>query len=102
NEVKHTGAPMFAELYREPARLEQFMAAMVGLSRQNFQALAERFDFGPYRTLCDVGGASAELSCTVAARHPDLRCTSFDLPVADPIARAALAPRGPRDRVPSA
>ena len=102
NEIKHTGASMFAELYSEPARLEQFMAAMSGLSRPNFQALAERFDFGPYRTLCDVGGASAELSCAVAARHLQLRCTSFDLPAVEPIARAASARRGLADRVTTA
>jgi len=102
NEVKHSGAQMFAELYREPERLEQFMAAMSGLSRPNFQALAERFDFAPYRTLCDVGGASAELSCAVAARHPHLRCVSFDLPAVEPIARAAIARRGLADRVTTA
>src|SRR6188508_22427 len=28
NEVKHTGKPMFDELYTDPARLEQFLAAM--------------------------------------------------------------------------
>src|SRR5262249_57999245 len=83
-------------------RLEQFMAAMSGLSRPNFQALAERFDFAPYRTLCDVGGASAELSCAVAARHPHLRCVSFDLPAVEPIARAAIARRGLADRVTTA
>jgi len=99
NETKHTGAPMFEELYREPARLEQFMAAMSGISRSNFEALAERFDFGPYGTLCDVGGAAADLSCAVAARHPHLRCVSFDLPVVEPIARAAIARRGLADRV---
>ncbi len=99
NEVKHAGASMFQELYSEPARLEQFMAAMSGLSRPNFVALAERFDFGPYRTLCDVGGASAVLSCAVAARHPHLRCISFDLPQVEPIARAAIARRGLADRV---
>ena len=86
NEVKHTGRSMFEELYRDPARLEQFMAAMSGISRPNFLALAEHFDFSPYRTLCDVGGAAAELSCAVAARYPDIRCTSFDLPVVEPIA----------------
>jgi hypothetical protein len=99
NETKHTGASMFEELYREPPRLEQFMAAMKGVSRRNFVALAERFDFAPYRTLCDVGGAAADLSCAVAARHPHLRCTSFDLPVVEPIARAAIARRGFADRV---
>ena len=98
-EIKHTGAPMFQELYREPARLEQFMAAMSGLSRPNFVALAERFDFGPYRILCDVGGAAADLSCAIAERHPHLRCTSFDLPAVEPIARAAIARRGLADRV---
>jgi hypothetical protein len=99
NEVKHAGASMFQELYREPARLEQFMTAMSGISRPNFVALAEQFDFDPYRTLCDVGGASAELSCAVAARHPHLRCVSFDLPQVEPIARAAIARRGLVDRV---
>jgi hypothetical protein len=99
NEVKHAGASMFEELYREPARLEQFMTAMSGVSRRNFLTLAERFDFHPYQTLCDVGGAAADLSCAVAARHPHLRCTSFDLPVVEPIARAAIARRGLADRV---
>ncbi|MEW6269203.1 MAG: methyltransferase [Thermodesulfobacteriota bacterium] len=99
NELKHTGSSMFEELYREPARLEQFMGAMSGISRNNFVALAERFDFSPYRTLCDVGGAAATLSCAVAARHPHLRCTSFDLPVVEPIARAAIARRGLEGRI---
>ncbi len=99
NEVKHTGRSMFEELYRDPARLERFMAAMSGISRPNFLALAERFDFSPYRTLCDVGGAAAELSCAVAARYPEIRCTSFDLPVVEPIARANIARRGFAGRV---
>jgi hypothetical protein len=99
NESKRTGASMFEELYRDPVRLEQFMTAMSGLSRPNFLALAERFDFRPYRTLCDVGGAAADLSCTIAGRHPHLRCTSFDLPVVESIARAAIARRGLADRV---
>ena len=102
NEVKHTGTPMFDELYREPARLQQFMAAMSGVSRANFLALAKRFDFAPYHTLCDVGGAAADLSCAVAARHPHLRCVSFDLSVVEPIARAAIAQRGLADRVATA
>ena len=39
NEIKHTGASMFAELYSKPERLEQFMDAMSGISAGNFQAL---------------------------------------------------------------
>src|SRR5581483_5280665 len=102
NEIKRTGAPMFEELYRDPERLAQFMAAMSGISRPNFQALAEKFDFSRYQTLCDVGGAAADLSCAVASRHPHLRCTSFDLPVVEPIARAAIARRRLSDRVTTA
>src|SRR5215210_2114620 len=49
NEVKHTGRSMFEELYADPARLEQFMRAMSGISYGNFAALADTFDFSPYQ-----------------------------------------------------
>src|SRR5687768_6348071 len=32
NEIKHSSEPMFAKLYEDPARLEQFMNAMAGIS----------------------------------------------------------------------
>jgi hypothetical protein len=99
NEVKHNGRPMFDELYRDPARLEQFMKAMQGVSLGNFHALAETFDFGRYTTVCDVGGATGQLSTILAGRHPHLRCTSYDLPVVEPIAHEAIAAAGMTDRV---
>ena len=80
NELKRTGTSMFNELYSDPARLEQFMAAMSGISAGNFAAFAEKFDFSRYHTLCDIGGATGQLSCLVAKRHPHLRCTTLDLP----------------------
>jgi hypothetical protein len=99
NELKRTGTSMFEELYRDPQRLEQFMSAMRGISTGNFAALAEKFDFSAYRTLCDVGGATGELSCQVARRHPHLRCTTLDLPVVVPIAQRHIAAAGLADRV---
>src|SRR5207249_11234404 len=99
NELKRTGRSMFAELYRDPRRLEQFMDAMSGISAGNFAAFAEKFDFSTYRTLCDVGGATGLLSCLVAARHEHLRCTTLDLPVVMPIAERRIAARGLGDRV---
>jgi SAM-dependent methyltransferase len=99
NEIKHTGKPMFDELYSDPARLEQFLHAMRGVWLGNFRALAERFDFSRYRTLCDVGGATGQLCTTIAERHPHLRCTSYDLPVVAPIAEKAVAAAGMSDRV---
>jgi hypothetical protein len=99
NEVKHTGTAMFEELYSDPARLEQFMGAMAGISAGNFHALAETFDFSKYNTVCDVGGATGQLSMILAARHPHLRCISYDLPPVAPIAEKAITAAGLSDRV---
>ena len=102
NEIKHTGRPMFEELYSDPARLEQFMAAMQGISLGNFHALAETFDFSKYETVCDVGGATGQLCTILAERHPQLRCISYDLPVVAPIADKHIAACGLSDRVETA
>ncbi len=87
NEVKHSETPLFEALYADPARLEQFMSAMRGISAANFTALAEKFDFSRFHTLCDVGGATGLLATLVAERHPHMSCQSFDLPQVEPIAR---------------
>jgi hypothetical protein len=102
NEVKHAGKGMFEELYSDEARLEQFMNAMSGISMGPFSALAEKFDFSRYETLCDVGGATGQLSIIVAGRHPHMRCTSFDLPVVEPIARRSIEAAGLDGRVTAA
>jgi predicted O-methyltransferase YrrM len=99
NEIKHTGRAMFDELYSDAARLEQFMQAMTGISMGNFHALAEKFDFSRFESVCDVGGATGQLAMTIAARHPHLRCTSFDLPAVAPIAERTIAAAGLGDRV---
>jgi hypothetical protein len=99
NEIKHTGAPMFAELYSKPERLEQFMDAMSGISAGNFQAFAEKFDFSRYRTLCDVGGATGQLSMFVARKHAHMTCVSADLPEATRVAERKIAAAKLADRV---
>jgi len=99
NEIKHSGKPMFQELYADPARLEQFMLAMAGISRGNFQIFVDAFDFKPYQSYCDVGGATGLLAGMVARAHPHLACASFDLPVVAPIARRSLDKQGLAQRV---
>jgi hypothetical protein len=76
-EALKTGEPQsevklkfFDEIYSDPAKLEQFMQAMSGLSRVDFETLAARFDFGRYRSVCDVGGATGRLCRTLAGRYP--------------------------------
>jgi predicted O-methyltransferase YrrM len=99
NETRHSGEPMFKTLYADPARLEQFLSAMSGISAGNFKAFAETFDFSRFKTLCDVGGATGQLSCMVAQANPHMRCTSFDLPKVVPIATRKIQQAGQADRV---
>jgi ubiquinone/menaquinone biosynthesis C-methylase UbiE len=99
NEIKHSQKPMFEVLYEDLPRLEQFMGAMRGISRGNFQAFAQKFEFSRYTTLCDVGGATGLLSSLVAIQHPHMKCTSFDLPPVEPIARKWIEQAGLADRV---
>jgi hypothetical protein len=102
NEVKHGGKSIFEELYAELPKLEQFLGAMTGLSRINFEAFAERFDFSRYRTLCDIGGATGLLSIEVAKRHHHIHCISFDLPQVEEVAQRHIAGAGLSGRIETA
>ena len=102
NETKHGHKGVFEEIYANQAGLEQFLGAMTGISRGNFEALAEKFDFSKFQTLCDVGGATGLLSIEAAKRHPRLKCVSFDLPPVEPIAKKQIAAAGLENRVTTA
>ena len=99
NEIKETGKSMFEALYADPARLEQFMDAMSGISMGNFIAFAEKFDFSNYKTLADIGGATGQLSAIVATCHPHMRCRTCDLREVQPIAERRLRAQHLDDRV---
>ncbi|MCC6739540.1 MAG: hypothetical protein IT452_10890 [Planctomycetia bacterium] len=94
NEEKYGQKGIFEALYPDPAKLEQFLGAMTGLSRINFEAFAARFDFTKYKTLCDVSGATGLLAIEVAKRLPHMTCTSFDLPAVAPVAKKCIAAGG--------
>ena len=99
NEIKETGESVFAELYKDPEGLEGFLNAMAGISAGNFMALANAFDFSRYETLCDVGGATGQLSILVVQQHPQVQCTTFDLPPVAPIAQKHVDTAGLSDRI---
>jgi O-methyltransferase domain/Dimerisation domain len=102
NEVKHGQKGVFEALYEEAPKLEQFLGAMTGLSRINFEAFAAKFDFSRFKTLCDVGGATGLLCIETAKRHRHLQLISFDLPPVEPIARKHIAAAGLSGRISTA
>jgi hypothetical protein len=99
NESKGGGQGIFAALYADEARLEQFLAAMAGLQAGNFATLAHRFDFSSQKTVLDVGGANAQLCRILAERHPQLSLLSFDLPAVSAIARREVGKAGLASRI---
>jgi len=86
-------------LYASETKLGEFLEAMTGFQAGNFVQLAEKFDFSPYETLSDVGGALALLSRTVGARHEHLTFTSFDLPPVAPHAQKQIDAAGMTERI---
>jgi hypothetical protein len=72
---------------------------MRGISTSNLLALAEKFDFPRFRTLCVVGGATGLLCTLVARRYPHIDCVSFDLPAVEPIAQRWIAREADVERV---
>ena len=94
DEIKHSQKSMFETLYEDISRLEQFIQAMSGISRSNFETFVEKFDFSKYTTLCDVGGASGLLSILVAKKHPHMKCVTFDLPQVETIAQKSIEKEG--------
>ena len=93
-EVKTTGKPVFEELYSTPDKLKAFLNAMEGVQINNFVEFANKFDFSKYKTLCDMGGASALLTSQIVLNNEHMTCTVFDLPPVEPIANDKIHKMG--------
>ena len=99
NETKNGGEPIFEAVYADPKKLREFVSAMGGVQMGNFIAFAKQFDFSPYKTLCDIGGAGGALSAQVATNHKHMQCTTFDLAPVSPIAKENLNAMGLGEKV---
>ncbi|MEA2201552.1 MAG: hypothetical protein QOI89_2148 [Solirubrobacteraceae bacterium] len=99
NEAKGGGEDLFDALYREPARLRGFLKAMTGISTGTALAIAEKFPWDRYQTLCDVGAAEGAVPVHVAMRHAHMSGVGFDLPAVGPIFDDFVASFGLQDRV---
>jgi hypothetical protein len=85
NEARTGDTPLFEALYADPARLQQFLAAMSGISRGAARAIAAQFPWSQYRTFADIGTAQGDTASQIALAHPHLTGTGYDLPAVGPI-----------------
>jgi O-methyltransferase domain/Dimerisation domain len=99
NEVKSGGPNLFDELYKDPARLKQFLAAMTGLSRGANMTIARAFPWQTYKSFVDVGTAQGDLAVQIALANPHLQGRGFDLPQVGPIFKEYVAAMGVSDRL---
>ena len=99
NEVKTGGPGVFETLYADPARLQQFLAAMTGISHGANMTIARAFPWKDYRTFVDVGTAQGDLAAQIALANPHLQGQAFDLPEVAPIFEAYAQKVGVADRV---
>ncbi|MGQ0732153.1 MAG: methyltransferase [Acidobacteriota bacterium] len=99
NEIKSGGPGFFEVLYEDPARLEQFLSAMSGLSRGANIAIARGFPWKDYRSFVDVGTAQGDLATQIAIANPHVTGLGFDLPPAGPIFDKYVAKAGLADRL---
>jgi cyclopropane fatty-acyl-phospholipid synthase-like methyltransferase len=97
--IDETGEPLWEEMYEDPDQLEAFAEGMSGLSKGNFVAFAEQFEFSDYDSMTDVGGSLADLSRIVAQREPHLSITTTDLPEVTELARERIRADGLEDRI---
>jgi precorrin-6B methylase 2 len=99
NEIRTGRKPLFEEIYSDVDKTREFVTAMGGIQSGNFIKFAREFDFSNYKTLCDIGGAGAQLSIQVASHNPHMKCISFDLSPVSPIALENVSKMGLSDRV---
>ena len=99
NEARGGCGDVFEAIYADRERLIGFLDAMAGVQAGNFLALAEKFDFGRFSRVCDVGGASGALAIAIARRHSSIVCVTFDLPVVTAIAETRIAAAGLSARI---
>lgn len=99
NESKNGDESIFEVLYSDKEKMKEFLQAMGGVQMGNFMTFSHKFDFSPYHTLSDIGGAGANLSIQVVKNNEHMRCISFDLPPVNSIATENVNKMGLEDRI---
>ncbi|MFC4499204.1 MULTISPECIES: methyltransferase [Streptomyces] len=89
----------FAQIFRDPQRLRQFLSAMDSLNGAIGPELARRYDWSRHQSFVDIGGARGNLAGTLLRAHPHLRGGVFDRPVMKPFLEELADERGVLDRI---
>ncbi|MFZ1989333.1 MAG: methyltransferase [Alphaproteobacteria bacterium] len=93
------GVPIFEHLAKRPDQAAMFSETMVGFHNLEPPAVAAAYDFSPFKTIVDVGGATGNMLCNILGRHKAPRGLLFDMPHVVTEAPAFIAERGLRDRI---
>ncbi|WP_405652078.1 methyltransferase [Streptomyces sp. RK9] len=96
---RELGRPFFDWLGEDPDRVAGFSSAMADLMRAVRSDAIDALDLTGVGHLVDIGGADGTGLAALAARHPRLRGTVFDLPHVVAAAHATLSRAGVADRV---
>lgn len=93
------GPDMFAELYEHDDTRSELVRMAEDASRPLIPALVERFDWGAYQSVLELGGCRGNVLAGVVRAHPHLDARVLDLPpLAEPFA-AHMADIGMTGRV---
>ncbi len=84
NKARINGQSFWDDICEDEGKLSQFHNVMLGLQAHNFNQLAKKFDFSSYKTVSDIGGSLALLSCIIGDHHKHLSFNTFDLPAVAP------------------
>jgi O-methyltransferase domain/Dimerisation domain len=74
------GKESFDYMAEHPDEAANFDAAMAGFTKRIASAVADAYDFSPFRHLVDVGGGNGALLAGILRANPTLTGIVFDLP----------------------
>jgi hypothetical protein len=94
-----SGPEHFAEQQAVPAEADVFNCAMAGGSLRVGRALADVYDFAPFRSVMDVGGGYGALLVGPLEAAPGLKGRVFDMPILAGHALTYLGEQGVGGRV---
>ena len=93
------GMPIFEYFGQHPEEAALFSEAMVGFHGAEPPAVARAYDFSPFETVVDVGGATGNMLAEILRHYAGPRGILFDRPHVVQDAPRLLEARGVKDRV---